>query len=300
MDEGEWELTGAQEMETYSAMEKEQIAICSIGTSRKYFYFDIETIPDMSRIDLFNSLGISAPAEVKQMPYEHCAPLEEAVGWTIPKLKEYVHDAMPCDLWLRELLTVENAKEKPRDGVAKEVAFGLSVIDQYEADITKYLKKLSTTPELCKVAALGFAIDRGVIHTGVAGVDDDTEESLLLQFWEMAANFEPIVGFNICAFDLPVIIARSVMLGIAGRKYLDLRPWSQNCLDLMLKRFGGPARAIDLKTWAMLHGIVPQSDLDGSRVWGVYQQNPAALHDYVASDVSLTRQMHRLYLNGFW
>lgn len=251
----------------------------------RFLFVDIETIPDLERLDSF---GLEIPGKPRpRKPREECPDIATCIDQALEQIKYDIRAAWPCDEWLADLMTAENNAKKPRAGVKDLVK---SIRTEMENEITAeadFIKKLSVNPHYCKIAALGFATG----DTPAVGLIGD-ERQILQEFWALASICNPIVGFNHTSFDLPVILVRSMVLGIRPTRKLDLRPWSDSCLDLMVSLFGrGPA--IGLKKLAKMLGLTVRQDCDGSQVHRLMTEDPQAVRRYVASDVELTRDLFR-------
>ena len=152
---------------------------------------------------------------------------------------------------------------------------------------------------------MGWAVGDGEVNSTVVKFEDDYtqgEMALLEFFWRMIANHSPIVGFNCLSFDLQVIKARSILLGVEPSRILNDSPYSSNrdVCDLMLSRFGTRAQPMGLKKLAKLYGIpVPAGDVSGSDVEELWRTDPEKLGEYVRSDVWITRELRRKWSGYF-
>ena len=66
-------------------------------------------------------------------------------------------------------------------------------------------------PDLCRVVAIGWQRE-GQSEPTVGTVQREPEASLLARFWRASEGH--LVGFNVIAFDLPVLLRRSLYLGV--------------------------------------------------------------------------------------
>lgn len=164
--------------------------------------------------------------------------------------------------------------------------------------------------EFCTIVAMGWAIGHSPPDSLVVGTQREskvegqtvtiTEQRILECFWRLVSADRPIiVGFNILAFDLPVILVRSALLRIKPTRLIDRRPWGQDCIDLYEARRhtnGGGG----LKDLARYFGFdVPEPDIDGSQVEKIFRADPHKIARYVESDVLVTRQLYDFY-KGFF
>ncbi len=285
------------------------------GVSNAPFFFDLETVPDESRRATFDLPELPPiPAET---PYADLPDPFELLSGTAASIKTALQKlGVVSSEWLDGLEMHEKGL-KNRSGVLDDItkarSYKLSVIKQYE----DRLKLLSTTPEFCSICAIGIAIGSAPIRSCVVGdphpaVKDVgaviTERDILESFWARARECSPLIGFNIIGFDLPVIMARSAILGVPSTRMIDLKPWGGEVLDLYYARFGSQGnsdskRPGTLKKLAKVYGIdVPAGDFDGGQVYEAMQtpEGRAKVGQYVASDISITRELHRRLSGYFW
>ena len=158
---------------------------------------------------------------------------------------------------------------------------------------------------MCRIVAMGWAIGSDPAESLVVGQPTAdgkgtvTEKMIIEKFWQLAANFGPIVGYNVSGFDLPVLFVRSILLDIDSTKKIDRKDWGTDVVDLMKRRFPF-GQAKKLKDLAALMGItIPAEGVDGSQVFELYQKDPLKLGEYVRSDIAITRSLHKKY-EGFF
>jgi hypothetical protein len=276
-------------------------------------YFDIETTPDYSRIDTF---GLP-PLPSSEVTYLSGCPvvadvLDAKTGKTVTEIAGIIKVLNPTVLWIDALEAAEIATGKPRKGL-------LELIDQTRKQrqavaeaADERSKLLGTTPEFNRIVSLAMAhgdddVEALVVGVANRGLQPETEKSLLEAFWFAAKTAGPVVGFNVAYFDLPTIFIRSALLGVEPSRKFDTAPWKGDVIDLMLSRFpkGKPSedksgRPGKLKTLARVMGIeIPEADVDGSKVADLFRTDPQAVGRYNASDVVITRELHRLYSGYF-
>lgn len=268
--------------------------------ARGEMYFDLETIPDESRRPLF---GLDEPIEVK--PFTNPPVAGEAwVEWMkrpIAQIKEEIESFNPDETWLEAFHAWERKEKKPRQGIldiVKNIRAARNPSGDAEA---AKIKTMSVTPEFCRIVAMGIgwndAADGFVISDEVGAAITETE--LLEWFWDCVKNASLIVGYNVLHFDLPVIFARSAILGVQPSRKFDMRPWGTDVLDLMKARWPS-GTAMKLKDLARIMGLdVPAGDVDGSQVAELFKTDPAKLATYVKSDVAITQQLRRRWRGYF-
>ena len=263
-------------------------------------YFDIETIPDYDRAELFELEDI--PPAAKRGDFDKCPLAFDLLKQTLDKIKEDLRLFTPVDKYLDELDRLEKLEKKPRKGVFdatnelrnQDAARGQLIADQK--------KKMSVTPEMNRIVALGWSLNgdtRSLVDGDLEELNDPCEKDLLEKFWFLAKTAKSLCGFNILGFDLPTIYTRSILLDVAPSRQWDLKPWGTDVIDLMKKRFPSN-QAIGLKKLAKLLGIpIPAGDVDGSQVEELWQKDPAKVGEYVRSDVDLVIELHQRY-SGFF
>ena len=253
-------------------------------------FFDLETVPDRERI-----AEIEGPADEVQDPI---VPPKDWVSGSVDDFKGSLSGPLSLASvdYLAAISLCEQEKDKPRAGIIGEIAKAIKT--KSEAG-EKLRKKYSTSPEYCRIAALGFAIGSGSPR-GMLCVDEPSERKALNLFWDIATHCSPIVGYNIIGFDLPVILVRSAILGIRPTRKIDLRKFNNpHCVDLMVARFGS-GQAMPLKKLCRLYGIdIPAGDVDGSHVESMLQEDPEAVLEYCKSDVAITQELYARLLGYF-
>lgn len=289
-------------------------------TSRAFLYFDLETIPDYSRSQLFDLEPVpEVPPFVER---QHCGAPVAILSNKIDDIKMELRlesGQQPVQLdskFLDECERIENGQPKPRKGVLDLIATARSVSTDAVKANEERRKLLSTTPEYCMIAAMACASGSGEvavwINSGVTSAENyegpavkfADEAELLDAWWSMAQQHKSLVGFNIVHFDLPVIFTRSILLGVKPRRMVDATPWKGDVIDLYTKRFPkgntDKQRPGKLKSLAKVLGIeVPAGDCDGSQVEQLAKESPSKLAEYVASDIVVTRALHQMYRGYF-
>lgn len=292
-------LTSAGEM-VAATSSPAKLPLSSAGGS--VLYVDIETIPDYERQQLFSLKPIPVvPAE--QSVDELMAPAE-FLSQTAKEIEAWLNKNNPCEEWLQQCEACERStagKSGNRKGVFELLTKARSGKDAVSDVLRANRKTMSTTPEMAKIVAIGFAVDDEPVIASVLGQDGATEKGMLEAFWFYAKRCQHICGFNVAGFDLPTIFFRSIMLGIPASRMIDLSPYKDHVIDLMVSRFGrNGEKGMGLKNVAKLCDIhVPCEGVDGSQVEELYRTNPALVGQYVASDIIVTRKLHRLY-SGFF
>ena len=278
-------------------------------------YFDLETIPDYSRLEYF---GLPPLPEIpKETPPAGLPDIDKVVAGTVDQVKSALRKIVGPSEWLDKLAAAEASGPKAaRAGVLDAINENRNVVANVQAMQVERVKLLSTTPEYCSIACMSWGFGRGEIESLYVGGKNDlhmdgepiTEMFLLSLFWSLARKYSPLVVYNGLGFDLPVIFARSAILGVPSSKRIDLSPFSANkdVVDLYIRRFGAQGnrdanRPGKLKRIAPVYGIpVPAGDVDGSQVAELMKSDPAKVAKYCESDVHILRELHRKLAGYFW
>lgn len=265
-------------------------------TELSALFFDIETVPDYSRV---GSFGLDPLPTIRaEAGVDACPPCNELLTEKLDVLEKKLIGLNPTDEYLDLLLETERSGPKPRKGVIDAANAVKKSREAVKNAPRERSKLLSVTPEYCRLAAIGWATGSGEVESLTCGDHadcDTTDEKVLLEaFWSLALDARPLVGFNVLNFDLKVVFVRSILLGVMPSRLFDAKPWgNRDVLDLMEVRFGR-SQAMGLKKLAPLYGIeVPAGDCDGSQVEELMRVDPKKVGEYVRSDVTVTREFYR-------
>ena len=162
-------------------------------------------------------------------------------------------------------------------------------------DAIKQLEKAALDLDLCRVVAIGWALNDGTVQAVV----NLPEQDMLTAFWTVAR--EPgrtLVGFNCLGFDGPVLVRRSQYLG-ASVPYLNLNKYKHaGILDVMqMLSFDGLVRARSqsfyCKRFNITGGAVADTitGADIGRLVDAGEWDKVEAH--VLADVAKTRALYR-------
>jgi hypothetical protein len=181
----------------------------------RMMFLDIETIPDMSRADLFDLPPISIEDDSKFPTHQEVvmgADGNKAVDLVDRDLKQLMPEGCtiwPSQGWFDEAVELEVMMGRDRKGVVQKLNMRKARAKKaLEARHDSYAK-LSVQWDKCRICCIGYAIAEGdpVILWG--GDTTDEERRMLEAFWDEASQVVTFTGYNITAFDFPVIFARS-------------------------------------------------------------------------------------------
>lgn len=85
------------------------------------------------------------------------------------------------------------------------------------------IKAMATDIRLAKLVSLQFMIDGEIVST-----DENDEVNMLKEFWYYAKQVKKFVGFNIFDFDIPLVINRSMLLGVKSSVKIPLVRYKNN------------------------------------------------------------------------
>jgi hypothetical protein len=273
-------------------------SVKQIGPPGGVLYFDLETVPDTSRLHLFDLPQV--PGVRLQLSAKMCPPVAEMLALKLEDMGKRLDQLNPADEYLDQLLAQENTAAKPRSGVAKAIDSVRSAREEEKSLEEQRRKLLSVTPEYCRIAAIGWAVGGSAVVAELA-MSEAEEIAILRRFWDLVASVDQICGFNVLAFDLPVILVRSMLLGVEPTKQINLGPFNnRQVVDLMVARYGKGGKAMKLKALVKTLGIeVPAGDDNGADVGEMLANDPERLKRYVASDVHITRALRDRFLGLF-
>ena len=173
-------------------------------------------------------------------------------------------------------------------------------IAAYKAEArAKQIGKMSLDPALCRIVAMGADLDN-TISVSVCP-DEDVERVTLQRFWDAWDNSAGLpCGFNVIAFDLPVIITRSRILGVSYPLPVLRKYGSPDVRDLMLElSFGGLVDFHSLKFWVRrLKLDVPEDTTSGKDIAAMVEAGDwVGVAKHCEADVLATTALAK-YLDG--
>lgn len=259
---------------------------------------DIETIPDESRMHLFDLPSI--PEDIPETPLDALLIPEEFNSTSVDEQKQHMAGKNPPPEWIQQALNVEQSKKNRKTAVAflEELANRRNLRDQAIADRNK---KMAVCPEMLRIVAIAISFESEVVSKCVTAIDDDQERSLLEFFW-MSIGERPISGFNIIEFDVPAILARSILLGVKPTRALSLGRYSNDFKDLMMARFpsGRCASGWGLKNLCRAYGIEFDDDTHGGKVLELFQAGEyGKIAEYCGVDVQRVAWLHEAWKDYF-
>jgi DNA polymerase elongation subunit (family B) len=195
---------------------------------------------------------------------------------------------------------------------------------EYEAALEKLKDGLGFSPLTGYIVAIGirdverkkgavyFQASPGKVNDTQNFEEDDvkfevmTEGAMLQKFWEVAEKYQVFVTFNGRGFDVPFLMARSMILGVKPTKnlmsnrYLSYQPWDAKHVDLLdqLSFYGAMQRKGSLHLWCHALGIEsPKAQgVEGDDVKALFESGRAEdVARYNARDLVATAELYQRY-----
>lgn len=173
-----------------------------------------------------------------------------------------------------------------------------------KASIEERAAKAALHPWLCRIIALGWCEEGEDVERVEVAPTESSERIMLREFWDVVTgptfvspssghgHVHPIVTFNGLTFDLPVLVARSILLGVK-HPTLNLDRYRSPHIDLFQRlSFGDREKGLSLKLYAQRFGLDVSDAFGGKEIAQLYEDgNWDAIKSHCASDVRLTRQL---------
>jgi len=156
-------------------------------------------------------------------------------------------------------------------------------------------EKAALYPWTARVIALGYCAAGDELPTVKVVNSEAAEAAMLRDFWGRVADARtgavtPLITYNGLGFDLPVLMARSRLLGVSAPD-LNLDRYRSPHPDMMqILTFRGAIQARSLTWFAKRFGLPTDDAFSGKEIAGLYEdQNWDAIKKHCESDVMLTR-----------
>lgn len=158
------------------------------------------------------------------------------------------------------------------------------------------LARAALYPWTARIVALGTINNDGVEDVDICRTEDE-ERTILGHFWLKASfgggveHLRRLIGFGILHFDLPVLMARSRLLGVAYPK-IDLTPWKCPHVDLLRELTFGQSdiQKRSLKWFAQRFGIPCDDAISGADIGQLVSEGKwDDVRAHCLSDIRLTK-----------
>lgn len=177
----------------------------------------------------------------------------------------------------------------------------LKIADYIAKANADQLAKCGLDVDLCRIVAIGWADEREWPEARVMTIEQFRgDEALMLKaFWHLATD-RFLVGFNCLSFDLPVLLRRSLYLGVpAPRIQIDRfkHPMVTDLMDEL--SFGGKLRLRGLSFFCRRFGIDIDDPITGADIaLAVKEGRWDDIAHHVEADVKKTAALATKL--GFW
>lgn len=164
-------------------------------------------------------------------------------------------------------------------------------IAAYIAEANKAaLGKAALDPDLCRVVCIGMA--RGGSVDISTAPNEAHEREILKWFWQDIGNAH-LCGFNVLDFDLPVLMRRSLYLGVDYPRIDISRYRHDRVTDLMqMLSFDGKLKFHGLSFYCKRFGIPDTDQSTGADIAGMVERGEwEAVAAHCRSDVEKTRAL---------
>lgn len=160
----------------------------------------------------------------------------------------------------------------------------------------EHVSRAALYPWTARVVAVGV-IDGDQAEHVLTAADEAAEAELLRQVWALALDHREgltasIIGFNHLSYDLPVLLARSTLLGVRPPA-MSLDKYRSPHVDLMQRlTWNGAIQARSLKWFARRFGLRVDDTISGGDIAALYAAGDwAGITSHVRSDIRLTRAL---------
>lgn len=151
------------------------------------------------------------------------------------------------------------------------------------------LERCSLDPDLCRVVAIGWQRECDKLPVSLCGT---AESENIRAFWNHAEDCH-LIGYNCLGFDLPVLMRRSLYLGIKVPDIAIDRFKHPQVTDLMqLLSFSGALKFRGLNFYCKRFGIEVPDEIDGSQIAAAVAAGEwSKVERHVTSDVEKTARL---------
>ena len=150
---------------------------------------------------------------------------------------------------------------------------------------------------LARIVALGWAWEGEDVVTVRLAATEAAETELLREFWQMVVDEQtrhvmPLVGFNSRSYDLPLLMTRSLLLGVPYPK-LNIDRWRSPHPDVMLELCHQDVRKAHKLSWyARRFGLPCDDAFSGAEIAQLVEsENWTAVRSHCEWDVKICKAL---------
>lgn len=162
------------------------------------------------------------------------------------------------------------------------------------------LAKAALDIDLARIVALGVLSDNAAEPVVNCARDERDERSILVWFWSIVTPgpVRPtLIGFNCIGYDLPLLLRRSLYLGVSAPRLPINKYRHDGIVDLMLSlSFDGAQKYRGLTFYRKRFGLVgiPADEMTGKDIAGLYAaRNWVGIEAHCWADVLTTAALAR-------
>lgn len=262
-------------------------------------YIDLETIPDFGRMFRFGLEPLPSMPPVDGP--DALLPAEQFCSQNVPDIERWLAKHNPPSEWVAEAIAYEKGAKK-RKGFFDAIDDHKKRIASIASAEVDRVKMLSVNPLYCGICCIGFAIGKYPPMSLYCGNDILLERAHLEMLWRLMARHNPIIGYGVSFFDIPVIKARSMILGVKPTRMIDNRKYgSIDVVDLCRSLFEDH-KSFGLGKVCQALGIdSAMPDVDGSHVYEMWKAGDMnGIRRYCEDDVLLVQRLHREKMAGYF
>jgi predicted PolB exonuclease-like 3'-5' exonuclease len=169
--------------------------------------------------------------------------------------------------------------------------------EKIKASILERAEKAALNPWLCRIVALGWCDEGEDVERVETCASEAGESATLEEFWgrvhdRVSGATQPLLTFNGMSFDLPVLMARSMLLGVP-HPTLNLDRYRSPHIDLLQRlSWYDPSKQHSLMFYCSRFGIATDDAFTGALIAQLHANGDwESIRKHCASDVRLTRQL---------
>jgi len=126
------------------------------------------------------------------------------------------------------------------------------------------LSRAALDCDLCQIVAIGWQREDHPLPT-VGTLNEDSERGLLVEFWRHVGQHTTI-GYNTLGFDLPVLLRRSLYLGVQ-HPHVSLDKYRTNHIDLQMRlSYNGAIKFRPLSFYCRRFNIACEDETSGKDI----------------------------------
>lgn len=164
------------------------------------------------------------------------------------------------------------------------------------ANVEERAQMAALHPWLCRIIALGYCEEGSEVARVELAPTEAREAVMLANFWhevtDSRGHVDTLVSFNGLGFDLPVLVARSLLLGVPHPS-INMDRYRSPHVDLLARlSWHDPKKALTLTRYCQRFGINTDDAFTGALVAQLHADGDwESIRRHCESDVTLTRKL---------